>query len=89
VSAARLDLVFAPLIAFDERGARLGTGAGFYDRALRRLRAGRRWRRPRIVGVAYSFQRTSGLEPAPWDVPLDAVLTEQGYLKTTSLREPP
>lgn len=74
-----LDIVFAPLVAFDEHGARLGSGAGFYDRALRRLRAGRTWRRPRIIGAGYEFQRASAIRAAAWDVPLDAVVTETRF----------
>lgn len=72
----QLDVVFAPLIAFDLKGSRLGSGAGFYDRALRNLRAGRIWRRPQLIGIAYSFQRISALEARAWDVPLDLVITE-------------
>lgn len=82
-AAAHLDLVFAPLVAFDERGSRVGSGAGFYDRALQRLRAGRLWRRPRIVGVGYEFQRSAALDRAPWDVPLDAALTEKRLYRTS------
>jgi 5-formyltetrahydrofolate cyclo-ligase len=81
----QLDVVFAPLVAFDDRGSRLGTGAGFYDRALRRLRADRRWRRPRVIGVGYELQRVGELRPAPWDVPLDAVITEKNLYKTSGL----
>jgi 5-formyltetrahydrofolate cyclo-ligase len=79
IPIAQLDLVFAPLVAFDPSGARLGSGAGFYDRALRRLRSDRRWRRPRVIGVAYDCQRVPHLEQASWDVRLDAVLTESGF----------
>jgi 5-formyltetrahydrofolate cyclo-ligase len=75
ISVRQLDLVLVPLVAFDERGWRLGSGAGYYDRALRHLRSGRRWRRPRLIGVGYEFQRVPRLQPAPWDVPLDAILT--------------
>jgi 5-formyltetrahydrofolate cyclo-ligase len=78
----RLDLVFAPLVAFDDRGFRLGSGAGFYDRALHRLRAGRRWRRPRLIGLGYEFQRVTTLDSAQWDVPLDGVLTEKNFYRT-------
>jgi 5-formyltetrahydrofolate cyclo-ligase len=77
ISVRQLDLVLVPLVGFDARGWRLGSGAGYYDRALRHLRSGRRWRRPRLIGVAYELQRIERLDPAPWDVPLDAILTER------------
>ncbi|MDY6948231.1 MAG: 5-formyltetrahydrofolate cyclo-ligase [Pseudomonadota bacterium] len=78
VPVRRLDLVLLPLVAFDERGWRLGSGAGFYDRSLHHLRAGRRWRRPRLLGVAYECQRVARLQPDRWDVPLDGIVTERG-----------
>jgi 5-formyltetrahydrofolate cyclo-ligase len=78
IAAQRLDLVLVPLVAVDPRGTRLGTGAGFYDRCLQHLRAGRRWRRPKLIGLGYEFQRVGALAAAPWDVPLDALITEKG-----------
>jgi 5-formyltetrahydrofolate cyclo-ligase len=78
IAVGRLDLVLVPLVAVDARGTRLGTGAGFYDRALQHLRAGRRWRRPKLIGLAYEFQRVAPLTARAWDVPLDALLTEKG-----------
>ncbi len=86
IPAHRLDVVLLPLVAVDSRGWRLGSGAGFYDRHLSHLRTDRRWRRPRLIGVAYEFQRVPIIEPQPWDVPLDAVVTERGYYP---LRRPP
>jgi 5-formyltetrahydrofolate cyclo-ligase len=73
-----MNVVLLPLLGFDRRGYRLGMGAGFYDRALSRRR-GRRvtWKRPLLVGVAYACQEISGIEPAPWDVLLDFVVTEK------------
>jgi len=82
----RLDLVFAPLVAVDERGWRIGSGAGFYDRCFSHLRRGRIWRRPRLIGVGYEFQRVSAVDFAPWDVPLDAVLTEKALYRTAQLQ---
>jgi len=76
-SPRALDLVIVPLVAFDRAGNRLGMGAGYYDRSFAFLRR-RRWRRPRLVGLAYAFQEVPRLEARPWDVPLDAVLTERG-----------
>lgn len=78
IAPQRLDLVLLPLVAIDPRGTRLGTGAGFYDRCLQHLRAGRRWRRPKLIGLGYEFQRVGALAAAPWDVPLDALITEKG-----------
>ena len=77
IAARHLDLVLLPLVAVDARGTRLGTGAGFYDRCLQHLRAGRRWRRPKLIGLAYEFQRVDQLAAQAWDVPLDALLTEK------------
>jgi 5-formyltetrahydrofolate cyclo-ligase len=72
VAAARLDLLVMPLVAFDERGHRLGMGGGYYDRAL----AGRR-RLPVLVGAAFSFQEAPAIPAQPWDVPIDFVITER------------
>jgi len=76
-AVGRLDLVLVPLVAVDPSGTRLGTGAGFYDRCLHHLRAGRRWRRPKLIGLGYEFQRVATLAARAWDVPLDALLTEK------------
>jgi len=78
IAARELDLILVPLVAVDPWGTRLGSGAGFYDRRLHRLRADRHWRRPRLIGIAYEFQRVTRLTPQPWDVPLDAVITDRG-----------
>ncbi len=73
-----LDLILVPLVAFDARGNRLGQGGGFYDRTLEPLlRAPHR--RPRLLGLAHSFQQVPLLAPAPWDVPLQGVATELAF----------
>jgi len=66
-----------PLLAFDDRGTRLGSGAGFYDRCLRHLHAERHWRRPKLIGLGYEFQRVTCVRAQRWDIPLDGVITEQ------------
>lgn len=73
IPARRLDLVVMPLVAYDDRGNRLGMGGGYYDRAL-----DGRGRRPLLVGAAFSFQQTPSIPAQPWDVPLDIVITERG-----------
>jgi len=77
VSAVFIDLVLLPLVAFDATGNRLGMGGGYYDCSLAFLKRRRHWRKPRLMGVAYEFQRIARINPESWDVPLDAVATEK------------
>ena len=79
--ARQLDLLLMPLVGFDDRGYRLGMGGGYYDATLAFMRHRRLWRKPRLVGVAYTCQRVEALPHDPWDMPLDAVLTERGLLR--------
>ena len=72
LTPAQLDLIFIPLVAFDNKGTRLGMGAGYYDRTLANSRS------PLLIGVAYEFQRQSFIEAQPWDIPLNVVVTEHG-----------
>lgn len=81
IPVGRLDVVFMPLVAFDDEGWRLGSGAGFYDRCLDHLRPSRTWRRPKLIGVAYAHQRSGRLVPSAWDIPMDAVITPRGLLR--------
>lgn len=73
LSLLRPTLVLAPLVAFDACGNRLGMGGGHYDRYFAEHPRAER------VGVAHECQRTSQLPMDPWDVRLDAVVTEQGW----------
>ncbi len=68
-----LDLVFVPLLCFDERGYRVGYGKGVYDRYLKEVRPD-----ALLVGLSY-------FEPVPliadtdkFDVPLNYCITPQG-----------
>lgn len=76
INARFLDLVLTPLVAFDVRGGRLGTGGGFYDRTFEFLRHRRHWLRPTLLGVAYEFQKVPAIPLEPWDIPLHGVVTD-------------
>lgn len=76
VALADHDAVLVPLTAFDERCQRVGQGGGFYDRALAVVSA--LGRRPLAIGVAHEFQRVEKVPTEPWDVALDAVVTDAG-----------
>ena len=71
------DLVFVPVAGFDRAGNRLGYGAGFYDRTLKRLR-----QRQRIVavGVAYAVQEFSAIPAESYDEKLDFILTDHEWI---------
>ena len=81
-----LDLVLMPLVAFDADGNRLGMGKGYYDRTLKFLRHRRCWRKPRLVGIAYEFQKIEQLPFQSWDIPLDAIVTEQSVYNIRKLK---
>ncbi len=68
------DLILAPLLGFDRTMARIGQGAGFYDRAFAAAPAARR------IGLAWSVQEAPGLPLDPWDAPLDGVATEREWI---------
>ncbi|GAB3730852.1 5-formyltetrahydrofolate cyclo-ligase [Luteimonas pelagia] len=73
--ADAMTLVVMPLVGFDDRGHRLGMGAGWYDRTFAgRLDAPAP---PWLVGAAFATQQVDDLEARPWDVPVDAVCTER------------
>lgn len=88
--ARQLDLLFVPLVGFDDHGNRIGMGGGFYDTTLAYLRRRVAWRKPYLVGVAFECQHISGELPHdPWDAPLDAVLTERGLHRFKRRNTPP
>lgn len=76
VRASALDLLFMPLLGFDDRGFRIGMGGGYYDASLAYLGLRRHWHRPRLVGLAFESQHLPHIPEDPWDRPLDAALTE-------------
>ncbi|WP_406664573.1 5-formyltetrahydrofolate cyclo-ligase [Gallaecimonas sp. GXIMD1310] len=68
VPVKHIDVVFTPLVAFDEQGNRLGMGGGFYDRSLAAFQG-------LTVGLAHDCQQYPALPAAAWDKPLDMILT--------------
>ncbi len=66
-------LLLVPCVGFGTKGLRLGYGGGFYDRTLAALQP-----RPLTVGVGYANGFVPWLEPEAHDVPLDAMLTDEG-----------
>jgi 5-formyltetrahydrofolate cyclo-ligase len=79
IAPEALDLVLVPLVGFTIQGQRLGMGAGFYDRSFAFLLKQPRPARPFLLGLAYEWQKITSLTQANWDVPLNAILTEEKF----------
>ena len=78
LSPEAMTVVLLPLLAFTRQGQRLGMGGGYYDSsfAFRKQRPAP----PRLIGIGYTCQEIAGLDNQSWDVPLDAVATECGWI---------
>jgi 5-formyltetrahydrofolate cyclo-ligase len=68
-------MLVVPCLGFGPGGVRLGYGGGFFDRTLRALEP-----RPVTVGVSYTHGFLPMLRALPQDLPLDALLTEDGVM---------
>ena len=72
VAEGSIDAALVPGLAWDRRGSRLGRGAGYYDR----LFGNAVWRGFRC-GIFFSLQEVDAIPTEPWDLPLDAVVTDR------------
>lgn len=77
IPIAQLDLIFVPLVCFDERGNRLGMGGGYYDRTFAAIKnlSHKNKHSMELIGLAYDAQKALSLPNEEWDVPLTKVLT--------------
>ena len=66
-------LLFVPCVGYGPGGYRLGYGGGFYDRTLASLQP-----HPYTVGLSFALGFVDDLLPEAHDVPLDAILNENG-----------
>jgi 5-formyltetrahydrofolate cyclo-ligase len=62
-------------VAFDETGARLGMGGGFYDRTLTH------WQKINTypIGIAHDCQRVESVPIESWDIPLPEIITPNNH----------
>jgi 5-formyltetrahydrofolate cyclo-ligase len=72
VAEASIDAALVPGLAWDRGGNRLGRGAGYYDR----LFGNAAWRGFRC-GIFFALQELDAIPADPWDLPLDAVVTDR------------
>jgi len=77
VSPTNFDVVFVPLVGFNEQCFRMGMGKGFYDRTFS-FKIFNRCSRPLLVGLAHESQLVKEAFPVEsWDVRLDAIATDK------------
>ncbi len=69
------EILVVPCLGFGPGGVRLGYGGGFFDRTLSSLTP-----RPVTVGVSFTHGFLPQLRSGPQDLPLDAMLTEDGLM---------
>ncbi|OCG09115.1 5-formyltetrahydrofolate cyclo-ligase [Gilliamella sp. wkB178] len=65
-----LDIIFTPLVAFDDRGYRMGMGGGFYDRMLANYQEQQIF----PIGLAFACQKVEKIANKPWDVQLPEII---------------
>lgn len=72
------DVVLAPMLAFDQKGNRLGQGGGHYDATIENLRKNKD---VTFIGVGYAEQAVLfKLPQEDHDIKMDFVLTPQGVI---------
>jgi 5-formyltetrahydrofolate cyclo-ligase len=69
-------MVLAPVVGFDRAGYRLGYGGGYFDRTLGAMNP-----RPLAIGVGFAAQAIETIYPQPFDIPMDAIVTENGVTR--------
>jgi len=74
VKPADLDLIIAPLLAFDRSGGRLGFGGGYYDDLFNQCSCPK-------ASLAYSFQETERVPFESHDRRLDIIVTEKEIIR--------
>ncbi|MFT5703617.1 MAG: 5-formyltetrahydrofolate cyclo-ligase [Rickettsiales bacterium] len=68
------DIVFVPLVAFDENCHRIGMGGGFYDAMISRSRTGNL--KQIFIGLGYEMQKCDRIELDKWDQNLDLIISQ-------------
>jgi 5-formyltetrahydrofolate cyclo-ligase len=69
-------IMLVPLAAFDNRGHRIGYGAGYYDRAIERLH--QKGIQSRLIGIAFDCQAVEHVPDEAHDIIIPELLTESG-----------
>ena len=72
------DLLFVPLVAYDNNLNRLGYGGGFYDRYIDKIK---KLKKVTTIGLSFSYQRLKNIPINNYDKKLDFIITEKEIIQ--------
>ena len=72
------DIIFIPIVAFDNRLYRIGYGGGYYDRYIQKISNKKRMLK---IGIAHSCQKIDKVPINKYDKKLDIIITEKYILR--------
>jgi 5-formyltetrahydrofolate cyclo-ligase len=73
-----LDAIFIPGLALSMDGGRLGFGGGWYDRLLARIPD-----KTIKIGLCWNEMLVDAIPMDAWDIRMDGILTEAGYVTSS------
>lgn len=65
-----IDIIYVPIVAFDDAKFRVGFGKGYYDRYLKGFKG-------KIIGIAFENQHVELIDINKYDIPMDEIITEK------------
>ena len=74
MSPHSLEVVFVPLVGFDDKCSRLGMGKGLYDKTFN-FKNRNSLAQPLLVGLAHECQHVQEIPSENWDIRLDLIVT--------------
>ncbi|WP_217490462.1 5-formyltetrahydrofolate cyclo-ligase [Lentibacillus jeotgali] len=78
ITKHHIDLLVVPGLLFDKQGYRIGFGGGYYDRFLTDFTN-------KKLSLAANMQVVDKIPAASFDIPVDDVITESGFLRQGGL----
>ena len=82
ISPLKLEVVFVPLVGFDDKCSRLGMGKGLYDKTFNFKRRNS-LTQPLLVGLAHECQHVQEIPAENWDVKLDLIVTGERIYRSS------
>ena len=82
ISPFDLEVVFVPLVGFDDKCSRLGMGKGFYDKTFN-FKSRNTLSQPLLVGLAHECQHIQKIPLENWDIRLDLIVTGERIYKSS------